>query len=248
MNILRISNTPTFAATIGKVTGVSITALIESIRWSIIVLPILVSVPHVVRAAEPLSVTSVTDYEEIDDNVDQAPLSKAIRRFGAFAVVDATTAELDGSTDSESLTDFREMLSAYPDIQTINMIECPGTIDDEANLAIARLIREHGMNTHVPAGGSIRSGGVELFLAGVKRTADRGAQFGVHSWEDDDGNEAKDVAPNDPVHAEYVNYYKAMGLAPDVAREFYAFTNAAAPSSGVYYMTPIELARFHIVN
>jgi hypothetical protein len=248
MKIERISDTPTIIATIGKATGVSITALIESVRWSIIILPIILSVPQVTHSAERYSVTEVIDYEEFDEGVDQPPAAKAIAQFGPFAVVSATVAELVDATDSDSLSAFRRMLVAYPGIRTINMVECPGTLDDEANLSIARMIRAKGLNTHVPAGGSIRSGGVELFLAGVKRTADRGAEFGVHSWQDYEGREARDVPANDPVHAEYINYYQTMGLAPQVARDFYAFTNTAARFDSVHYMTAAELARFQIIN
>ncbi|MFM9851210.1 MAG: hypothetical protein ACKVOJ_00175 [Sphingomonadaceae bacterium] len=248
MKIKRISSTPTTGTTIGKVFGVSITALIESLRWAIMILPVILSIPQLVHAAEPYTITEISTYETIDDGIDPPLASKAIARFGPFAVTNATTAELVDGTDSDSHNAFRAMLAAYPQIRTINMVECPGTLDDEVNLAIARAIRAKGINTHVPAGGSIRSGGVELFLAGVKRTADRGAEFGVHSWQDYDGHEAKDVAADDPVHADYINYYKAMGLAPDIARAFYAFTNAAAPANGVYYMTSAELARFTIIN
>ena len=67
----------------------------------------------------------------------------------------------------------------------LEMIEAPGTEDDRANLRLGRLIRARGIATHVPAGGSVRSGGVELFLAGTRRIADPGAEFAVHAWADE---------------------------------------------------------------
>jgi hypothetical protein len=78
------------------------------------------------------------------------------------------------------------------------MIECPGTEDDRANLRLGRMIHARGISTHVPAGGSVRSGGVELFLAGVSHRADPEAEFAVHSWADEDGLEAKDYPANAP--------------------------------------------------
>ena len=48
------------------------------------------------------------------------------------------------------------------------------------------MVRNRGIATHLPADGEIASGGVDFFLAGVKRTAEAGAKIGVHSWADDD--------------------------------------------------------------
>ena len=238
MSIIRNSHPAALRATIGKVTGLSISAIIECARIAILILPLYLSIPQVARAGEIYE----TDTAE---NFGTAP---ALARFGPFAVIDRDTVELSGETDSDSPAQFRALLAQYPNVRTVRMVECAGTVDDDANLSIARMIRAKGLNTHVPAGGSVRSGGVELFIAGVKRTADQGAEFGVHSWQDDEGNEASDVPADDPIHANYITYYKDMGLAPQVAREFYAFTNTAATFDNVHYMTAGELARYQIVN
>lgn len=204
--------------------------------------------------ASEYSSTSVetVEYDDvIDDSDDVSSAQKRqsnVAAFGPFFVIDQRTAELDGTIDSSTPAAFKRLLEHYPEISTIRMIECPGSEDDDANLQLARMVRGAGINTHVPANGSIRSGGVELFLAGVKRTAEPGAEFGVHSWQDEDGLEAEDYAANDPVHANYVNYYVDMGLKPEVAKAFYAFTNKAAPHDGVYYMKPVELSQFSILN
>ena len=248
MTIISKSPAPHIVATIGKVSSLSITALIETMRWSILILPIILSASQIARAADINNISEVIEYEDVLGDDEAKTSLPSIGRFGPFTVVSSDVVELVDAIDSDSPDEFARLLASYPAIKTIRMIECPGTIDDEANLSIARTIRAHGINTHVPADGSIRSGGVELFLAGVKRTAESGAEFGVHSWQDDEGHEAKDVPANDPVHADYINFYQAMGLAPAVAREFYAFTNAAAPSNSVHYMTPTELNRFHILN
>ena len=139
------------------------------------------------------------------------------------------------------------MIKAYPAIKRISMIDCPGTENDDANLEVARMIRRAGMSTHVPADGSVRSGGVELFLAGLKRTYEKGAQFGVHSWIDEEGIEASDVAPDDPINAAYIRYYQEVGLPLPTARAFYAFTNQTA-FNDIHYMSEQELARFQIAN
>jgi hypothetical protein len=65
-----------------------------------------------------------------------------------------------------------------------------------------------------------------LWLAGVTRTAEPGAEFGVHSWRDEDGREARDYAASDPVHGEYLGFYREMGIDDAAAQRFYALTNS----------------------
>jgi hypothetical protein len=74
----------------------------------------------------------------------------------------------------------------------------------------------------------VRSGAVELFLAGSARHAAPDAEFAVHSWRDDDGREPQDFAAADPVNAAYTRYYREMGLSPRQAAAFYALTNSVA--------------------
>lgn len=169
-------------------------------------------------------------------------------RYGPFFVIDENTVGLDNVIDSMSPNRFRALMAAWPNVDTIKIIECPGTVDDEANLVLARMIRAAGMRTVVPSNGSARSGGVELFLAGAEHRAEPGAELGVHSWIDEHGREAKDYPRNDPVHQEYIRYYIDMGFTPDKAREFYAFTNAVAPHDGIHIMTRQELAHFNIAH
>jgi hypothetical protein len=175
------------------------------------------------------------------------PSRTPLASFGPFHVIDASTVEMIGTVDNATPQYFAQALARFPDVKILRLLECPGTEDDEANFALARMVRSAGIATHVPAGGSIRSGGVELFLAGATHSADPGAEFGVHSWQDSDGLEAKDVPAQDPVHLRYINYYIAMGMSPQRARAFYAFTNAAAASNDVHYMTPEELRRFGLI-
>lgn len=171
----------------------------------------------------------------------------AIAAFGPFRVLDPTRAALVDATDGASPRAFAQMLLAYPGVTTIEMIDCPGTNDDTANLRLGRMIRRAGLNTHVPADGSVRSGAVELFLAGKHRTAEVGAEFAVHSWLDADGKEADDVAENDPVNLAYLAYYREMGMSDQQARAFYAMTNSA-PHEGALWLTESEFASFAPLN
>ena len=161
-------------------------------------------------------------------------------RFGPFAVLDRDHAALVGATDARSPREFRRMLSRWPQIRVLEQIDCPGTLDDRANLALGRMIRARGIDTHVPAHGSVRSGGVELFLAGKHRTAEEGAWFAVHAWRDRLGREPQDLAANAPANLAYLEYYQAMGMSPDEAQAFYALTNSA-PNHTARWLTAAQM-------
>lgn len=182
-------------------------------------------------------------YEWVEEPAPVAALSPAIASFGPFRVIALDRVELNGSIESDTPTQFSAMLRAYPSIRQIDMIDCPGTGDDEANLALARMVRKAGIATFVPNNGSVRSGGVELFLAGATRSAAPGAEFAVHSWLDEDGMEPEDFADNDPVNREYVDYYREMGMSDDRAKAFYALTNSVSHDEALY-LKPRDIAAY----
>lgn len=115
-------------------------------------------------------------------------------RFGPFEVTSPDTASLVGATDAASPQHFSAMMRAFPEIDALVMVEAPGTYDDRANLSLGRMIHEADIATIVPARGSVRSGAVDLFMAGTRRIIEEGAEFAVHSWRDDEGREASDYA------------------------------------------------------
>jgi hypothetical protein len=165
----------------------------------------------------------------------------AIAAYGPFRVLDEQTAALVGVTDGASPAAFRAMLRDHPRLATLEFIECPGTEDDRANLALGRAIRAAGLAAWVPDGGSVRSGAVELVLAGTSLRIDDGAEFAVHAWEDDAGYEASDYAADSPENRKYLAYYREMGLAdPD---GFYAMTNSV-PFEDARWLDGAEMRRW----
>lgn len=174
----------------------------------------------------------------------QSPATpKGLATFGPFRVLAADRAALVDVTDERSPAAFAAMLAAFPGIATVDMIDCPGTEDDRANLLLGRMIRARGIATHVPATGFVGSGAVELFLAGAHRSAEPGAEFAVHSWQDDTGREPRDFAADAPENRTYIEYYRAMGMAPSQASAFYAMTNSV-PFSGAKWMTAAEMRQW----
>ncbi|MBL0922873.1 MAG: hypothetical protein IBJ12_00190 [Sphingomonadaceae bacterium] len=191
------------------------------------------------------SVSIETEIYEYVEDADRTTASDktALAIFGPFRVIATDRVELRGSIESDTPGQFKAMLRAYPDIRQIDMVDCPGTGDDEANLVLARMVRKAGLVTYVPYGGSVRSGGVELFLAGVKRQAEPDAEFAVHSWLDEDGFEPDDYADNDPVNREYIEYYREMGMSEDKAKAFYALTNSVSHNETLV-LRPRDIAAY----
>jgi hypothetical protein len=225
----------------------------------------------ILAAASPPAVAQVIVYEEIVEEevvyfpdsatgsfaadpagdsgnyrlVDVAPAAvpKGIAAFGPFRVLDSSHAALVDVTDERSPGAFNAMLGAYPGIAVLQMIDCPGTEDDQANLRLGRMIRARGIATSVPAGGSVRSGAVELFLAGTQRSADRSAEFAVHAWMDQDGLEPADYAANSPENRTYLDYYQAMGMSAAEAQAFYAMTNSV-PNAQARWLSAADMGRW----
>jgi hypothetical protein len=153
---------------------------------------------------------------------------QALAKYGPFRVTGQDHAELVGVTDKASPGQFAAMLRDYPAIDTLKLVEAPGTDDDRANLRVARMIRSAGITTHVPNGGSVRSGAVELFLAGADRQIDDGAEFAVHSWIDAHGRQPQDFSMDAAPNRMYLDFYREMGMSNAEARAFYNMTNSVS--------------------
>jgi hypothetical protein len=207
-------------------------------------------------AAQPLRAQAIV-YQVITEEIVEVPatgserfvgaqpanIPQGVARYGPFRVIDGTRAALVDVTDERSPGHFTAMMRAWPGISMLDMIECPGTEDDRANLRLGMMIRARGLTTHVPAGGSVRSGAVELFLAGTRRIAKPGAEFAVHSWSDEFGLEPKDYPANAPENRAYIDYYRAMGMAEPEARAFYAMTNSV-PHEDARWLDAQEMSRW----
>ena len=215
-----------------------------------LLLPILAFTAAPVAAQEVVVYETIEVTETVSDGgserfVTAAPaeVPRGIASYGPFRVLDPGRAALVDATDEASPAQFEAMLRAYPGIALIEMIECPGTEDDRANLRLGRMIHARGISTHVPAGGSVRSGGVELFLAGKSRIADPGSEFAVHAWADEDGREATDYADSAPENRAYIGYYEEIGMPAAQAKAFYAMTNSV-PNADAKWLTAADMGQW----
>ena len=75
----------------------------------------------------------------------------------------------------------RKLAQQNPAIETLVLVDVPGTVDLIDTQAATRFVRQKGWDTLVPRTGSIASGGVMLFLGGVNRVVEPGGQVGVPS-------------------------------------------------------------------
>ncbi len=149
-----------------------------------------------------------------------------------------------GDINTKTPSQLKEILDDNPNIKTIVPVQIDGSVDTERGAIMAgNLVRKRGLNTHITSSSVISSGGVDFFLAGVKRTMERGAEINIHS-SSDGFIDFVDLPKNDPSHDFNKNYVKEMLGTED----FYWVTLKAAPSDGFHTMTEAEILLYKIIT
>ena len=155
-----------------------------------------------------------------------------------------------GNFDSFTLDAVVKKLEKSPEITRIVFTANGGSNDDSATLQLGRFIRQEKLDTHVLEGGVIASGGVSLFLAGVKRSIGKNVYIGVHAWQHCSGRgtvnckTAKEYALTDSAHRLHNGYVSEM-LSTD---SFYWFSINAAPPNSIHWLSSSEINAFKLVN
>lgn len=175
------------------------------------------------------------------------------QQFGIFSIqTDNTTVLMNGEIGDNTLNDFNALIALYPNVNQINIKEVPGSFNDDINLLVSRKVNELNINIHLMDNGLIASGGVDFFLAGIKRTKGSNTMIGVHSWGGEDGNGNQISATDFPVghanHLPYINYYVAVGFSQADAEAFYYFTINAASPEDIHYMSEEEIQQYNILT
>ncbi len=159
------------------------------------------------------------------------------------AAIEGDRLYLMGELNSRTPEKIKAIVEDNPQIETIVLTAMPGSLDDEATFPFARWLREKGLKMHLLSDSVIASGAVDLFLSGVERTMEEGAQLGVHSWSDG-SREAADFPREDEEHRFNADYIDAMLGSED----FYWFTIYAAPADRVHWMTGTEVKRYGLLT
>lgn len=184
------------------------------------------------------------------DNTTTEPLATtntSVTGYGIFSVDGNGDLVMNGASVTNTPYHFDNIIKDNPNAKLLIMKDCPGSDDDEANLLASRKIRQAGLNIHVTATSELASGAVDMFFAGVKRTMEPGAKFGVHSWTDGK-NDATDFPRGDTQHQPYIDYFKEMGLSQQQAEDFYYFTIYAASPNDIHWMTQAEIDKYGLLN
>lgn len=163
---------------------------------------------------------------------DNTPVQFSVRGKTAF---------MKGVITSALPTKVLQLFFEHPEVDTIEMITVPGSIDDKANLRAALYVHKMGLTTKLNARSIVASGGTDFFLCGKKRIVEEGAKLGVHSW-GGGAVPATEVPKDDPVHDKYLDFYQAVG----VPVEFYWYTLEAAPAEEIHMMTPAEIELYKV--
>lgn len=169
-------------------------------------------------------------------------------KFGIFRVTeDSSTILMDGTINRTSLKKFNKLIEKRGNINRINIVNCPGSKDDDTNLKLSKRVNELGIEIHLLDNGEIASGGVDFFLAGVKRTRGSNTKIGVHSWAG--GNkEATDYPVGHEEHLKYIEYYKSIGFSQQWSENFYYFTINSAPAKSIHWMTEEEIEEYGMLT
>jgi len=189
------------------------------------------------------------EFRELDADqngfVTRAELLELVAREleGAMFEVRGSEAVMTGVIGPSTPGRVLELVLRHPEVETIVMLDVPGSMDDVSNLRAAKMVRAHGLATHVPSDGMVASGGTDFFLAGARRTAGADARFGVHSWGGFD-QEGADVPRDDPEHEKYLEFYRSVGI----IEAFYWYTLEAASAEDIHWMTTAELERYGMLT
>jgi hypothetical protein len=148
---------------------------------------------------------------------------------------------MNGYINSKTFNQLVRVVEDNPQLETIVMLDVPGSADDEVNLPMATWVRNKGFNTPLTSSSHVASGGSDFFLAGVERTLEEGAKIGVHSWGYGNGDGA-DLDKSDPAHEMNRKYIQDM-LGKD---DFYWYTLEAASADDMHYMSLDEIKYYNL--
>ncbi|MDA3838871.1 MAG: hypothetical protein PF574_07815 [Candidatus Delongbacteria bacterium] len=151
---------------------------------------------------------------------------------------------LSGELGINSYCQIKNLIENHPEVKTLIFTKVPGSVYDDVNMHIGRLIRKGGLITKALFSSKIYSGGVDLFCSGKERIVHKGAELGVHSWDDGDKT-AIDYPMDHPAHSLQIEYFEQM-LGEKNGKSFYYFTIVSAKADDIYIMSHEEIRKWKI--
>ncbi len=148
-----------------------------------------------------------------------------------------------GEINARTLDQFEAIMAENPQLTRLVALVVPGSVDDDTMIRMGYRLRQLGLDTHLRADSQVYAGGVDLFLAGVRRSAEPGARIGVHAWSDG-FKDASDYPGDAPEHEANRRYIEDMLGADD----FYWFTLQAAPAGEIHVMSPEEIEKYGLLT
>ena len=125
-----------------------------------------------------------------------------------------------------------------PNIKALYLSDIIGSNDVEMTGKAMEFIMDNNLSTYVPKDSFIKSGGVDLFMAGTKRYVSEGAKVFIHNF----GGEI-----NSQYGQATMQYLKGLYDRAGIHNSFFAFMRKV-PSTNLYEMTPNELQQYNIIN
>ena len=130
-------------------------------------------------------------------------------------------------------------LKEHPNLNTLVLVDIPGSINDEWNLRTCSLVYEKGITTELLSNSVVESGGTDLFVSGKKVIFAEGAKAGVHAWDGAD-KPATEYPKDHKEHKMFLELYSKV----KVDSSFYWFTLKAAPAEDIYHMKKSEIQKY----
>ncbi len=178
----------------------------------------------------------------------KASINESLISGGSSRIsVSGNKATLTGELGSLTYIQIKELLTKYPQVDTLVIAAVNGSLNDEINVHTGYLVRKAGLNTEIPESGYAYSGGVDLLLSGVKRSVANNAEVGVHSWCCVQDKTAAELPKSHPAHQSLVDYSQTM-LGKNKGKAFYFYTLEAAPFDDVHLMTSEEMATYGVTT
>lgn len=156
------------------------------------------------------------EYEEIHDAMESL-WDDHREEYELFFLAQGRYAVAVGVIYDDFSTRVEALRRDHPAVDTLVMVNVPGSANDDALVVGARLVHQYGYRTCIPSDGLVASGGTDMFVSGVERYATPGATVGIHSWENGDGSCGNDFPRDHPEHQMYLELYEDICI----PQEFY---------------------------